>query len=147
MFSSRDRKDTDVSKSKADSGKQVPSIISANLRIVGNLVSDGDVQVDGRIEGDVTSRTLTVSEHASIRGEVQAESVRIHGTVHGQIKATNVSMGPTAKVIGDVIHANLVIESGAFVEGHCKRLVVEEPREELRDEPGEIIAEGAVAAA
>jgi cytoskeletal protein CcmA (bactofilin family) len=133
-----------VSKPKSDLGKnQVPSIISASLRIVGNLVSDGDVQVDGFIEGDVTSRTVTVSEHASIRGQVEAETVRIHGTVHGQIKATNVAMGPTARVIGDVIHTNLVIESGAFVEGHCKRLVVEA----RRDEPMIDVSEGAVAAA
>jgi cytoskeletal protein CcmA (bactofilin family) len=144
MFSSKDRKDTVVSKSKTDAGKQVPSIISASLRIVGNLVSDGEVQVDGGIEGDVTCRTLTVSEHAVIRGEVDAETVRIHGTVHGQIKATNVSMGPTAKVMGDVIHSNLVIESGAFVEGHCKRLIVEQPRDE---EPEIEIGEGAVAVA
>jgi cytoskeletal protein CcmA (bactofilin family) len=145
MFSSKDRKDTDVSKAKSDSGKQVPSIISANLKIVGDLISDGDIQVDGVVEGDVTSRTLTVSEHASIRGEVEAETVRVHGTVNGQIKATNVQMGPTAKVIGDVIHTNLVIESGAFVEGHCKRLVAEQRRED----PADIIAdaEGAVAAA
>jgi cytoskeletal protein CcmA (bactofilin family) len=121
MFSSRDRKDTDV-KAKVDGKTQVPSIISASLRIAGNLVSDGDVQVDGTIEGDVTSRSLTVSENASIVGAVEAETVRIHGTIRGQIKATNVAMGPTAKVLGDVLHANLVIESGAFIEGHCKRL-------------------------
>jgi cytoskeletal protein CcmA (bactofilin family) len=124
MFSSRDRKDTDVSKPKTEGKPQVPSIISANLKIVGNLVSDGDVQVDGIIEGDVNSRSLTVSENASIIGEVTAETVRIHGTVRGQIKAANVAMGPTAKVVGDVAHTNLVIESGAFIEGHCKRLDV-----------------------
>lgn len=130
MFSSRDRKDSDVGKPKGEGKPQVPSIISANLRIVGNLVSDGDVQVDGTIEGDVHSLSLTVSENASIHGEVEAETVRIHGTVMGQIKATNVALGPTAKVVGDVAHANLVIESGAFLEGHCKRMV-----EERREEP------------
>ena len=122
MFSSKDRKDTEVSKPKNEGKPQVPSIISANLKIVGNLVSDGDVQVDGLIEGDVNSRSLTVSENASIHGQVEADKVRIHGTVHGQIKAINVAMGPTARVVGDVIHTNLVIESGAFLEGHCKRL-------------------------
>ena len=122
MFSSKDRKDTEVSKPKNEGKPQVPSIISANLKIVGNLVSDGDVQVDGLIEGDVHSRSLTVSENASIHGQVEADTVRIHGTVHGQIKAINVAMGPTARVVGDVIHTNLVIESGAFLEGHCKRL-------------------------
>jgi cytoskeletal protein CcmA (bactofilin family) len=142
MFSSKDRKDTDVSKPKSEGKPQVPSIISANLKIVGNLVSDGDVQVDGVIEGDVNSRSLTVSENASIFGEIEAETVRIHGTVHGQIKASNVTMGPTAKVVGDVIHANLVIESGAFIEGHCKRLDVRQI-----EEPTAVIeTEGQVAA-
>ena len=123
MFSSKDsKKETEVSKPRNDGKPQVPSIISANLKIVGNLVSDGDVQVDGLIEGDVNSRSLMVSENASIHGEVEAETVRIHGTVPGQIKATNVALGPTARVLGDVIHTNLVIESGAFLEGHCKRL-------------------------
>src|SRR5882757_8260669 len=102
MFSSKDRKDTEVSKPKNEGKPQVPSIISANLKIVGNLVSDGDVQVDGLIEGDVNSRSLTVSENASIHGQVEADTVRIHGTVHGQIKAINVAMGPTARVVGDV---------------------------------------------
>lgn len=143
MFSSRDRKDTDVPR-KVEGKQQVPSIISANLKIVGNLVSDGDVQVDGVIEGDVHSLSLTVSENASIHGEVEAETVRIHGIVRGQIKAANVALGPTAKVVGDVIHANLVIESGAFLEGHCKRIV-----EEQRGEPaaqGEIDPAGQAAA-
>lgn len=146
MFSSRDRKDIDV-KAKGDGKTQVPSIISASLRIVGNLVSDGDVQVDGTIEGDVISRSLTVSENASIVGEVEAETVRIHGTIRGQIRATNVAMGPTAKVMGDVIHANLVIESGAFIEGHCKRMesVVQDEPPIAAVEPGPAEAQGRAA--
>jgi hypothetical protein len=48
-----------------DSKDRVPSIISASLRIVGDLVSEGDVQVDGIIEGDVNARSLTVSEGAA----------------------------------------------------------------------------------
>src|SRR3546814_1266085 len=42
----------------------VPSIISADLRITGNLKSDGDIQVDGHVEGDIDSATLTVGEGA-----------------------------------------------------------------------------------
>ena len=50
MFSSKDsKKETEVSKPRNDGKPQVPSIISANLKIVGNLVSDGDVQVDAAI--------------------------------------------------------------------------------------------------
>jgi len=99
---------------------RVPSIISANLRIVGDLVSEGDVQVDGVVEGDVHARSLTVSQGAAIRGQIIAESVCIRGSVDGQITADQVELGRTAKVNGDIVHAVLAIESGAFIEGHCR---------------------------
>ncbi|MCH8096003.1 MAG: polymer-forming cytoskeletal protein [Proteobacteria bacterium] len=100
----------------------MPTIISASLRIVGNLISDGDVQVDGIIDGNVRSRTLTIGESATINGEVEAETVRIHGSISGQIKAKKVELGPTAKVVGDIIHSLLIVESGAYLEGNCRHL-------------------------
>lgn len=106
--------------SKSGRGSRVPSIISANLRIVGDLVSEGDVQVDGVIEGDVHARSLTVSQGATVRGQITAESVCIRGTVEGQITADQVELGRTARVDGDIIHAVIMIESGAFFEGHCR---------------------------
>jgi cytoskeletal protein CcmA (bactofilin family) len=114
MFS----KDTKNGRGKTTS--RVPSIISANLRIVGDLVSEGDVQVDGVVEGDVHARSLTVSQGAAIRGQIIAESVCIRGNVNGQITADQVELGRTAKVNGDIVHAMLAIESGAFIEGHCR---------------------------
>src|SRR3546814_11413014 len=52
----------------------VPSIISADLRITGNLKSDGDIQVDGHVEGDIDSATLTVGEGAHVKGHISCES-------------------------------------------------------------------------
>lgn len=99
-----------------------PSIISVDLRVVGDLNSDGEIHVDGIIEGDIRSKSLLVSETASIKGEIIAENVRIHGTVNGQIKAVAVTLAKTARVNGDILHETLAIEKGAFLEGHCKRL-------------------------
>ena len=122
MFS-KDSKDVETTPVKADNKQQkVPTIISASLRIVGNLISDGDVQVDGIIDGNVRSRTLTIGESATINGEVEAETVRIHGSISGQIKAKKVELGPTAKVVGDIIHSLLIVESGAYLEGSCRHL-------------------------
>lgn len=109
---------------KAEARKQVPSIISASLRIVGNLVSAGDVQVDGVVDGDVKSRVLTISQGAAVNGAIEADNVYIQGEVNGQITAENVVLGATARVVGDVVHSNLVIESGAFLEGHCRHLAI-----------------------
>ena len=120
------------SKSSKNSGSNVesrpvvkstpPSIISADLRIVGDLSSDGEIQVDGAIDGDIRTRSLLVGETAHIKGEIVAESVHVHGTVNGQIKSKAVNLAKTAHVVGDILHEDLAIETGAFLEGHCKRL-------------------------
>ncbi len=106
----------------------VPSIISADLNIVGDLTSNGDLQVDGTIEGDITSRTLTVGESARVNGAVSADRMRVCGTVTGQLKAETIVLAKTAKVLGDIIHESLEIEAGAFVEGSIRRIGSEKPR-------------------
>ena len=103
-------------------GGHVPSIISGDLKITGNLTSSGDIQVDGQVEGDISSRTLTVGEQAHVDGSIVAESVRICGNVSGEVKATSVVLAKTAKVDGDIAHQSLAIEAGAYVEGNIRRL-------------------------
>jgi cytoskeletal protein CcmA (bactofilin family) len=100
---------------------KAPSILSADLKITGSIVSDGEVQLDGSVEGDVRATDLTIGEEASIKGEVVAENVVIRGRVVGSVRARQVQLSATARVEGDVIHATLAIESGAFFDGLCKR--------------------------
>ena len=111
------------SESARSTGKaSVPSIISADLRINGDLVCCSDVQVDGWVEGDIQSRNIVVGEAATVHGSLQAETVRICGVVKGAVKADSVVLEKTAKVTGDVLHKTLAIEQGASLEGMCKRL-------------------------
>ncbi|HXV24828.1 MAG TPA: polymer-forming cytoskeletal protein [Alphaproteobacteria bacterium] len=115
---------------KASLRPGIPSIISADMKIVGSLESAGDLQIDGTIEGDVTSRTLTVSDTASVRGSISADAVKVSGTVKGGISAKSVTLTRSAKVKGDIVHQTLSIETGANFEGQCKRRSVDglEPR-------------------
>ena len=53
-----------------------PSIISSDLKILGDLISAGDLQVDGIVEGDIQSRSLTIGEGAVVNGNVVAETTR-----------------------------------------------------------------------
>ena len=99
-----------------------PSIISADLRIFGDLNSDGEIQIDGTVDGDIRTKVLLVGEGAHIKGEIVAETVHVHGSVSGQIKSREVNLAKTAHVVGDILHEALAIETGAFLEGHCKRM-------------------------
>ncbi len=107
--------------------QSIPALISADMRITGDLFCDSDLQIDGAIDGDVRSRMLTIGEKSNIRGAIQADSVRIRGTVTGQIHARMVDLTATARVIGDIIHESLSIEAGAHVEGNIKRVDASPP--------------------
>jgi cytoskeletal protein CcmA (bactofilin family) len=127
----------------------MPSIISADLKVTGDLVSDGDIQVDGVIEGDIQSRTVTVGEAAHVKGSISADTVRVCGSVSGQVKGTNVTLAKTAKVTGDILHQTLAIEPGAFLEGHCKRIEhapgdtkISSLRDPGKDKPAAAVAGG-----
>lgn len=100
----------------------VPSIISADLNIVGDLKSSGDIQIDGAVEGNITSRSLTVGEGAVVRGVLVAEDVHIYGAVHGEVRANAVLLASTARVEGDIAHQTLSMENGARLEGQVSRL-------------------------
>ncbi len=100
----------------------VPSILSPDLQITGDLVTIGDLQIDGRIDGHITGRHIHIGANAAVRGGLQGETVRIGGTVLGEIRADNVVLERTARVTGDILHRSLAIEQGAFLDGRCRRM-------------------------
>lgn len=112
--------------------KSVPSIISADLKITGDLVSSGEIHIDGTVEGDIQCSALIVGVNGSVIGEIQAESVRLHGKVNGILRAKTVFLASTAHMIGDITHESLAIEPGAFMEGHCGRLSAEAESQDVK---------------
>ena len=106
-----------------------PSIISVDMRVTGDLRTAGDIQVDGVIDGDIQSHSLSVGKTAEINGEIVADSVRVWGRVNGRILAKDVVLLETAEINGDILHETLEVARGAFVEGVVKRQPKEEPRQ------------------
>lgn len=101
-------------------GKSVPSIISSDLVIVGTLTSTGDVHIDGRVDGDIRSGSVTLGEKASFEGDIVAEEVTVRGRIKGTIRSRKVSLSGTSHVEGTVLHEALAVEAGAFLEGNCR---------------------------
>lgn len=98
-----------------------PSLISENLHIKGDLRSEGEIQIDGKVDGDVTALTITIGEEGMVNGEIISGKILVRGRVKGQIRSQDVQLAKSAHVLGDIHHDTLGIESGAFVEGLCKR--------------------------
>lgn len=107
-----------------------PSIIGADVVIQGNIVTGGELQVEGTIQGDVRAAAIVVGPQGSVHGEIAGEDVVIRGRVIGPIRGIRVQVFASAHVDGDIVHDSLAVETGAFCQGNIRRS--EEP---LAQEP------------
>jgi len=111
--------------------KVAPSVLSSDLKVKGNLLTTGDIQIEGIIEGDIQAHLLTVGETSKIKGEIIADDVIINGNVVGCVRGLKVRLTNKARVQGDIIHKAIAIESGAHFEGTVQR--TDNPFENLPD--------------
>ncbi len=98
-----------------------PSVIGSDLTIMGNLVSRGEVHVEGEVQGDIHGTNVVVGEKAKITGAIIADEIVVRGHVMGSIRGKKVMLQSTSHVEGDVFHQALAIEQGAFFEGKSRR--------------------------
>ena len=96
------------------------SLISKATKISGQIESTENIQIDGEIQGDVRGINVKVGSGAKVKGTVYGDEVEVAGSVEGKIEAKRVVLTSTAHMSGDVIHSDIRIDSGAFIDGHCK---------------------------
>jgi cytoskeletal protein CcmA (bactofilin family) len=97
------------------------TVIDASVAIVGDLRSEGDVQLDGHLCGNVECRQLIVGPDAAITGAIVAEEVVARGRITGTIRARSVILQDTARVESDIVYRLLAVDEGATFEGSARR--------------------------
>jgi cytoskeletal protein CcmA (bactofilin family) len=98
--------------------REEPSYIARNAEFDGNLVTAGEIHIDGLVMGTVQARTCLVERHGEVQGGILAETVFIRGRVIGPVSATQVNIAAGAHVEGNVAHESISIENGAYVLGN-----------------------------
>lgn len=93
------------------------SVLSADLRIKGDITSDGAVEIMGEVEGKITTHSLVIGADGNVKGSISAEAVEVRGTMEGRISCSSLTLRATSNVKADSTYTELVIESGAIVEG------------------------------
>lgn len=116
------------------------SLISKALKVTGQLESTEDIQIEGEVEGDVRGVSVTVGTNAKIKGTVYGDAVELAGTVEGKIEAKKVVLTSTAHMSGDVVHDDIRVESGAFLDGHCKPGLSKPESKPIRPAPKSVVA-------
>ncbi len=97
-------------------------ILSRGVSIKGTVKFNNELLIDGEVEGKIQSTgTLTIGEHAKIRGEIRSKSVKVRGNVEGNIFATErceLQAGCTLR--GDIEAPRFVVDENAAFLGSAK---------------------------
>ena len=123
VFKKRETPDT---ASQMMGRKGPPSIIGADVHVVGNIESAGELHIDGRVDGNIHCERLTVGELGQVNGKISVIAIRLLGSVVGPVLARSISVMKTARINGDVSHEKIEVEAGALIDGHYKRLTPED---------------------
>ena len=97
------------------------NIIAKNSSLVGDIKSDGDFRVDGKIEGTIqTSGRVVIGKEGFVSGTIDCAHADIEGTFSGKLIVDQIlSLKSTADISGDVVMGKLSVEPGAAFNATC----------------------------
>ena len=95
--------------------------LTSGSKIIGTVVADNDMRIDGIVDGDVKcTGKLVVGEHGAVHGNVECQSADIMGMIDGKLDVkTSLALRASRTVIGDVSTGTLVVEPNAIFNGSC----------------------------
>jgi cytoskeletal protein CcmA (bactofilin family) len=93
------------------------SIINEPLTMKGDLESEGDILVRGKVLGNIRCKMLIVDTSASIEGGIVANEVIVRGKTKGVINASRVRLEKSADVDSEIFQDSFAAEEGARING------------------------------
>ena len=114
------------------SSGEIPSIIGSGTLVKGNMNCPSEIQIDGKVEGNLQCRKASISESGSVLGSIHAHEVVVRGSIKGNVYAQKVLLTSKSHLEGDIHHEELSVELGAFIEGQCQHTPFEGEGMDLR---------------
>ena len=93
------------------------SIINERLVMRGDLESEADILVKGKVHGNITCKLLIIDTDAVVEGGIMAEELVVRGKTTGVIRANRVRFEKSAHVDSEIWQENFSAEEGARITG------------------------------
>ena len=106
-----------------DVGAGVPldgfTLVDADVTLVGEIISEDNIRLRGRVEGNVsTSGSVVIEPQGSIRGDITAENLIVEGSIEGKVVvARKFELRPTGRMRGDIRASIVAIAEDSFLQG------------------------------
>ncbi len=124
IFSQQEQPPKQAEPAKRRPGGSQPSLsmIASDLRVVGDLITEGVVKIEGQVEGTIKAGSqVLVSQGAKINGDINTREAVVGGDVTGTIVAEErVEIQASALVTGDITTKKIVVLEGGRVNGEIR---------------------------
>ena len=108
-----------IARMSRGSNTPVPSIISYDTKIKGDVWGGDTIHIDGKLEGNITCNEVIIGTRGYIMGDIKAKSLNVYGTVNGTIETDDLFVANNARLIGSAYYSKIALEPGAYIEGSC----------------------------
>lgn len=98
-----------------------PNRIEKNTKIKGEIVSEADFRIDGKLDGNLkTSGKVVIGKDGYIHGKVECVNADIEGSFNGELLVSDLlSLKSSAVIEGTVVVSKLSVEPGASFNASC----------------------------
>lgn len=94
-----------------------PSIISEGFEFVGNITSEGTLNIAGVVKGKISAKSVLVDVEGCVEGELSSEMLVVKGKVIGEVVCQELNVGPRAFIDGNISYQHIHIQRGGKVAG------------------------------
>lgn len=103
--------------------KSSGSFIGKTMKIEGELISDEDLTIEGRVKGSIAvTKTLTIGRYGNVKADINATVVKIIGSARGNIVASDkVAILSDGRYNGNIQSEKLVVAEGAILIGDVNK--------------------------
>ena len=108
-----------IARMSRGSNTPVPSIISYDTKIKGDIWGGDTIHIDGKLEGNIMCNEVIIGTRGYIMGDIKAKTLNIYGTVNGTVDTENLFIANNARIIGNACYTQIAMEPGAYIEGNC----------------------------
>lgn len=102
--------------------KTMPSILSKEIFVEGQINSPGIIEIEGKVKGSIVGNSVIIREDGFVEGKIEVDSISIRGKFEGDLKAKNISVFKKARITGNIEYQSLSVEDGAYIDGQFKKL-------------------------
>lgn len=123
-------------KTKQKTTIKQPALIPEGMKVVGNINCNGDIKIDGILEGNIIcSGKIIISKSAKVKGNINAVTAILQGFLKGKINCSHLlSIDDHANLQGEVYYNNIKMSNGAVLVGELFKLNEDQLKKPLKND-------------